>query len=165
MINAQRYIHIYIYIYLHICIYAICRAKISKDQQRVSWSQSCVCKWLGHSAKNTGGQLCSMLRTIQYGFLWTDVTACRTLGMPPSVLARTNPMSDRMHCLLMNPYFYVRSVEACQHVVPDPPQKRSRMFKDVHDGSIMFQLQNEKKQRQIWVRQCMSLYVMVNRCK
>ena len=28
--------------------------------------------------------------------------------MPPSVLARCSPMSDRMHCLLMNAWFYVK---------------------------------------------------------
>ena len=58
-----------------------------------------------------------MLRTVQYGDLWCDLTASRTLGMPPAALSRSNPMSDKLNSLICNPYFYVREVATCLMVL------------------------------------------------
>ncbi len=62
--------------------------------------------------KNASGQLLSSLRTIWLGPYWTDLVKTRTTGMPPMVLGRHHEMSDVCNCILMNPFYYVSSVDA-----------------------------------------------------
>lgn len=67
----------------------------------------------GHANKNSGAQILSYIRTVFYGDFWVDVTGSRTYGLPPAVLARESPMSDKAQALLSNPWFLISNAESC----------------------------------------------------
>ena len=62
----------------------------------------------GHANKNSAGQAVSFIRTIHYGDYWVDYMMTREFGMPPAVLARDSPMSDRFQAIFSNPYFLIQ---------------------------------------------------------
>ena len=66
-----------------------------------------IMSW-GHANKNSAGQATSWLRTIYWGQFWTDYTMARELHMPPGVLGRESPMSDKLQALFSNPFFLVK---------------------------------------------------------
>ena len=66
----------------------------------------------GHAVKNIGGQQVSVLRTIHMGQYWSDAAGCADFHMPPQALSRPEPMSDRLHAILFNPYFVVLDPES-----------------------------------------------------
>lgn len=68
-------------------------------------------KTSGHSNKNSGGQMTSYIRTLYYGPFFADLTQARSNGLPPAVLSREEPMSDKAQALLSNPYFLVSNVD------------------------------------------------------
>ena len=67
----------------------------------------------GHAVKNSGGQACSWIRCLYCGRYWNDLTMAREHGMPPSVLARDSPMSDRFQALPSCPFYLVDRVDTC----------------------------------------------------
>eukprot|EP00435_Cladocopium_sp_Y103_P020860 s3829_g5.t1 len=66
----------------------------------------------GHANKNSGAQATSWIRTVYYGSYWLDMTMARAHGLPPGVLARDSPMSDKYQAMMSNPFYYVKSVDA-----------------------------------------------------
>ena len=65
-----------------------------------------------HAAKNVSGQLNSVLRTIHMGVYYCDSSAARAHGLPPCAYVRSEAMSDKLNCLLWNPYFSIQSPDA-----------------------------------------------------
>ena len=63
-------------------------------------------------SRTLGGQQVSVLRTIHLGNYWSDAAACADFHMPPQALTRSEPMSDRLHAVLFNPYFVVLDPES-----------------------------------------------------
>lgn len=75
--------------------------------------RSGLCRSPGHANKNTGGQLSSCLRTLLYGDYFCDMVAAREHGLPPAAFGRSNPMSDSLQAILMNPFYLVKEVAPC----------------------------------------------------
>lgn len=73
------------------------------------WALPGVC----HAVKNVGGQINSPLRTIMMGQFMTDTSPALAQGMPPSAYTRSDPMSDALHSMMMNPYFVITSPAPC----------------------------------------------------
>lgn len=65
---------------------------------------------LGHSVKNTGGQVSSCGKTVHMGLLYVEMAACRSFGMPISAYTRADAQSDGLQALLASPYFMVPEV-------------------------------------------------------
>ena len=71
----------------------------------------------GHSNKNCAGQASSWIRTLYYGKFWCDMTACREHNMPPAVLARECPMSDKLNAMFSNPWYFVVEDVSCTYAL------------------------------------------------
>ena len=44
---------------------------------------------------------------------WCDMTGCREHNMPPAVLARECPMSDKLNAMFSNPWYFVVEDVSC----------------------------------------------------
>ncbi|CAK9003093.1 ZnF_CDGSH domain-containing protein [Durusdinium trenchii] len=75
--------------------------RIAKHDNKTIWFIPGIC----HASKNSGGQLCSHLRTLWYGRYSTDMGQARQNGLPPAAFGRESAMSDRLQALLSNPFF------------------------------------------------------------
>jgi len=61
----------------------------------------------GHANKNTAGQATSWIRTVHFGRFWVDYSMARQFGLPPAILAREAPMSDKAQAIFSNPFYLV----------------------------------------------------------
>lgn len=66
--------------------------------------------------KNCGGQLTSFIRTLYYGSYWADQTMSRQYGLPPAILGRESPQSDKAQAIFHNPFYLVMDVVTCWQV-------------------------------------------------